>query len=213
MAWALSVLLKKQRSGASQSASVRHCPQPMALCDELQDKLRDAEKGVERLAEAMNMRLLSALTAIVMGISGCAHTQRPEARIYVISESAEGIGTGAGTGGAGDDVCQKELEQCMNSCWEKKQWPYPHNKERAGWYYKRCTADCNRAFVECEEQYEEAARQREEKLKFSRMSEALEWIREHKTEVAIGTVVIVAGVAFFVTTGGSGALLLAPLAL
>jgi hypothetical protein len=45
------------------------------------------------------------------------------------------------------------------------------------------------------------------------MNEALEWIREHKTEVAIGTVVIVAGVAFFVTTGGSGALVLAPLAL
>jgi hypothetical protein len=44
------------------------------------------------------------------------------------------------------------------------------------------------------------------------MSEALEWIREHKTEVAIGTISIVAGVAFFVTTV-SGARLLAPLAL
>jgi hypothetical protein len=31
--------------------------------------------------------------------------------------------------------------------------------------------------------------------------------------VALGTVVIIAGVAFIVTTGGAGALILAPLAL
>jgi hypothetical protein len=101
----------------------------------------------------------------------------------------------------------------MTLCWEKKQWPYPHSKEQAGWYYKRCTADCNQAFKKCEEEYEEAARTREEKLKFSRMDEAIEWIRAHKAEVALGTIVVVAGVAFILTTGGSGALILAPLAL
>ncbi len=101
----------------------------------------------------------------------------------------------------------------MKSCWEKNQWPYPHNKEQAGWYYKRCTADCNREFTDCEEEHEEAERQQEKKLEFSRMNEALEWLEKHKTEVVLGTIVIVAGVAFFVTTGGSGTLLLAPLAL
>jgi hypothetical protein len=45
------------------------------------------------------------------------------------------------------------------------------------------------------------------------VNEAIVWIREHKAEVALGTVVIVAGVAFVLTTGGSGALILAPLAL
>jgi hypothetical protein len=45
------------------------------------------------------------------------------------------------------------------------------------------------------------------------MDEALDWLKSHKTEVALGTVVIVAGVAFVLTTGGSGALILAPLAL
>jgi hypothetical protein len=150
---------------------------------------------------------------MAMADVGCAHAQRPESRIYVVSEDMEGVGAALGSGGAGDDVCQKELEMCMKSCWEKHQWPYPHNKQQAGWYYKRCTADCNRKFKECEEEYEEAARERAKKIEFSRMGEALEWLRGHKAEVALGTVVIVAGVAFILTTGGSGALILAPLAL
>jgi hypothetical protein len=50
-------------------------------------------------------------------------------------------------------------------------------------------------------------------LEFPDMNKALNWLREHKTEVAIGTVVVVAGVAFIVSTGGAGALVLAPLAL
>ncbi len=56
-------------------------------------------------------------------------------------------------------------------------------------------------------------REAEKKLEFSRMNEAIGWIRDHKAEVVLGTVVIVAGVAFVLTTGGSGALVLAPLAL
>ncbi|WP_309896165.1 hypothetical protein [Archangium sp.] len=63
--------------------------------------------------------------------------------------------------------------------------------------------------MECEKANEKKARE----LKFSRVDAAIEWIREHKAEVALGTVVIIAGVAFVVTTGGAGALILAPLAL
>ncbi|MFY0574845.1 hypothetical protein ACN28S_11185 [Cystobacter fuscus] len=45
------------------------------------------------------------------------------------------------------------------------------------------------------------------------MDEAIDWIKNHKAEVAIGTIVIVAGVAFVLSTGGFGTLILAPLAL
>jgi hypothetical protein len=45
------------------------------------------------------------------------------------------------------------------------------------------------------------------------MAQAIEWIREHKTEVTLGTIVVVGGVTFVLMTGGSGALILAPLAL
>jgi site-specific recombinase len=63
--------------------------------------------------------------------------------------------------------------------------------------------------MECEKENEKKAKE----LKFSRVDDAVEWIRAHKAEVALGTVVIIAGVAFVITTGGSGALILAPLAL
>ncbi|PTL77935.1 hypothetical protein DAT35_41815 [Vitiosangium sp. GDMCC 1.1324] len=68
-------------------------------------------------------------------------------------------------------------------------------------------------FEKCEEEQEESARQRGEKLEFSSIAEAVEWIRSHKAEVAMGTIVIVAGVSFVLATGGAGALVLAPLAL
>ncbi len=60
---------------------------------------------------------------------------------------------------------------------------------------------------------EQQALRSEKALHFSSIDRALEWLKEHKTEVAIGTIVVVAGVAFIVATGGTGALILAPLAL
>ena len=68
---------------------------------------------------------------------------------------------------------------------------------------------------------EAAARKKEQeererkntRLRFSDMDAALDWLRTHKAEVALGTVVVVAGVVFIVSTGGAGALILAPLAL
>ena len=159
------------------------------------------------------MRSIILLTAMAMASYGCAHSQRPDSRIYVVSEEAAGVGAALAIGGAGDDICQKELEKCMHVCWEKHQWPYPHNRQQSGWYYKRCTTDCNQAFKVCEEEHEQSESARGKKIEFSRMKEALAWLRAHKTEVALGTVVVVAGVAFVLTTGGSGALILAPLAL
>jgi hypothetical protein len=50
-------------------------------------------------------------------------------------------------------------------------------------------------------------------LEFSSLDKARAWSRAHKAEIALGTVMIVAGTAFILATGGTGALILAPLAL
>jgi hypothetical protein len=62
------------------------------------------------------------------------------------------------------------------------------------------------------EELERQESQRKE-LHFPTMEAALDWLREHKTEVAIGTVVVVAGVtaAPYVIAIMGGALVLAPL--
>jgi hypothetical protein len=141
-----------------------------------------------------------------MASGGCAHTQAPEPRVYFISEDAGGIG------GSGAYDCDSEFKHCMKRCWDKR-YPWPHSKPQAGWYHERCEQDCNKEYNECEEEREKEEAERRKKLKFSRMDEAIDWLRNHKAEVALGTVVIVAGVAFVLTTGGAGALVLVPLAL
>jgi hypothetical protein len=44
---------------------------------------------------------------------------------------------------------------------------------------------------------------------FSTMQDAMDWLRENP-EVVVGTIVIVAGVAYVVSTGGLGGLILVP---
>jgi hypothetical protein len=66
--------------------------------------------------------------------------------------------------------------------------------------------------MECVEEQEQLERERKKDRHFSHIDVALDWLRNHQTEVAIGTVVI-AGVAFVVAMGGGGSLILAPLAL
>lgn len=150
--------------------------------------------------------------ALASGIAGCAHSPRAENRVHVISESTDGVGTDLGTGGAGGHDCQKEHEECVERCWNKR-YPWPHNQQQSGWYYKRCVSDCKDQYVECMEEQEAVEKARNTKLEFSRMEQAIEWLRDHKTEVVLGTIIVVGGIAFVLTTGGSGALILAPLAL
>jgi len=154
------------------------------------------------------MKWTVLVVAVVMACLGCAHSQRPESRVYVISEDTQGVGTALATGGSGFRDCDAEQHECYDDCWNSEPLPYPQTA-RDGWLRKHCTSKCLKVYMECEKANEQKARE----LKFSRIDEAIEWIRNHKAQVVLGTVVVIAGVAFVITTGGSGALILAPLAL
>ncbi|NOK23454.1 hypothetical protein [Corallococcus carmarthensis] len=52
-----------------------------------------------------------------------------------------------------------------------------------------------------------------QRLEFENVRQAKEWLLEHKSEVALGTLVIVGGTGFMLTIGAAGALILVPLAL
>lgn len=143
--------------------------------------------------------------------AGCAHSHRPEPRNYVVAESASGVGSALGTGGAGFRDCDAEHIECFDACWNTTPLPYPYTR-RDGWFREYCTRRCREEYVRCEKENEKRARELKE-LKFSRVEDAIEWLNDHKAEVALGTIVIIAGVAFVLTTGGAGALILAPLAL
>jgi len=144
--------------------------------------------------------------AIVVGLLGCSHAQpQVERHIYVIAEE------GLGVGGSGGRDCDQEQIECFERCWNSKARPYPH-VNRDEWYYKYCTKKCREEYLECIKEVEKTAQEKPE-LSFTSMDSALDWLRKNKTELIIGTVVVVAGVVFIVATSGTGALILVPVVL
>ncbi len=153
-------------------------------------------------------RPLVLMSIIAVASMGCTHAQRPDTRPYVVSRNADGVGAALAIDGAGHD-CQKEHEECMETCWDRR-YPWPHSEEQSGWYYDKCVKECRERFVECDEEQEQALREREKKLSFSSMDRALEWLREHKGEVTLGTIVVIGGVAFALAISPVGWLVLVP---
>jgi hypothetical protein len=153
-----------------------------------------------RTTKAVALLLAGAMASI-----HCAHTQQPEPRIYVISESFDG------TGGSGNDHCAEEQIACFDRCWNSRP-PLTSIRKGSEKHHEYCTTKCLEEFMDCiKEQEQRETEKAKRELRFPNIDRALAWLREHKTEIAVGTLVVVAGVTFVVVTGGSGALLLAPL--
>lgn len=157
------------------------------------------------------MKLVSLITAVAMACVGCAHVQRPESRIYVVSKNAEGLGAALATGGSGGHDCQQEHVECMQRCWDNR-YPWPHSEEQSGWYHERCIKNCREQFAECDKQQEQTLREKEKKLNFSSMDRAIEWMDGHKGELTVGAIVVVAGVTFALAVNPLGWLVLVPVA-
>lgn len=165
----------------------------------------------------MRTKLLILLATVVMASLGCAHTRPPERQVYVISEDASGVGSSleSGTGGAGAEAYCNELEkQCFKICWRRKP-RFPTIPKGSGMHNEYCTETCRKEYMKCIKQQEELERQESQRqeLHFPTIGAALDWLRKHKTEVAVGTVVVVAGAlaAPYVIAIAGGALVLAPL--
>jgi hypothetical protein len=158
------------------------------------------------------------LAALLAASFGCAHTQQPERKIYVISEDASGVGSdvGSGTGGSGAEAYCNELQkQCFRACWYRKP-SISSIKKGSGMHHEHCTRVCREEFMRCIQEQEELERRdlQKKELHFPTLDAALGWLREHKTEVAVGTLVVVAGVIaapYVVAIAAGGALVLAPL--
>ncbi|CAM4140163.1 hypothetical protein COEX109129_10325 [Corallococcus exiguus] len=160
-----------------------------------------------RRQRRLRMAVGALIFPVAVALGGCSHAQRPEHRTYVISEDTSGMG------GSGGRDCDAEHIQCFDRCWNSVP-PLSSIKRGSGKHHEYCTEECRKQYMVCINGKEQKAqRSGSEALRFSNIDGALDWLRAHRTEVAIGTVVVVAGVAFVVATGGTGALVLAPLAL
>lgn len=97
--------------------------------------------------------------------------------------------------------CSAEQIECFRRCYNGNP-PWPCGRDK-GSRYRYCQTMCLAAYMACEA--ENAAERLSDALK-----QAYEWLAAHP-EVVIGTVIVIAGVAFVVASGGSGAPVLIPL--
>lgn len=107
------------------------------------------------------------------------------------------------TSGGGRD-CDKEHIECFRRCWNTEP-PYPITRGDKG-HDKYCTRKCREEYMECLKDIEA------QPLAFPDMVTAKDWLKRHEKEVLVGSIVLVAGAVFMVSTVGTGALVLVPLA-
>ena len=121
-------------------------------------------------------------------------------------ESRAPLGAVLLVGGRRD--CDQEHIDCHRDCMRRK-LPAPLNYLPRGHpsHNEICRGKCLRAYNDC------VAAEKARVLRFPAVNGAVEWLKEHRTELFVGTVVVIAGVTFVAVSGGAGLLVLAPLAL
>jgi len=104
--------------------------------------------------------------------------------------------------------CEEERDACARMCLAGlKGDDWSHMSE--GSKKDHCRRMCMQPYIDCCRLKELAEG---EALEFHAMDEAVAWVKRNSGKLLVGTVVVIAGVAFVVAVGGSGGavLLLAP---
>ncbi|WP_375770267.1 hypothetical protein NR798_05055 [Archangium gephyra] len=104
--------------------------------------------------------------------------------------------------------CDAENRQCIEMCMSR---PLPRgfghttsgNRGKGG-KLEWCTKQCQQAYDDCREL---EGRQRQE---FSAVDEAVDWLKRHHQGLLVGSIVVIAGVAFVTVSAGAGLVVLAP---
>lgn len=102
--------------------------------------------------------------------------------------------------------CENERDACVEMCMKSLTGPdWSHASK--GSRFKICDGRCRPAYIDCCRLREQA-----EVQNFPVVDDAVDWLKQHRKEVLVGTVVVIAGVAFVVIVVGTGgaALILAP---
>ncbi|WP_257459361.1 hypothetical protein [Archangium lipolyticum] len=106
--------------------------------------------------------------------------------------------------------CEAERDGCEEMCrasLKGRDWAHAS----AGSKNAICRERCMPAYLDCS-RLKESAEAGRLRVSFPAVDSAVAWLKQHRRELLVGTVVIIAGVAFVVVTVGSGggALVLAP---
>lgn len=106
--------------------------------------------------------------------------------------------------------CENERNGCEEMCrasMKGRAWTHAS----AGSKKAICRERCMPAYLDCCS-LQEAAEASKLRVRFPAIESAVDWLKQHRRELVVGTVVVIAGVAFVIVVAGSGgtALVLAP---
>ena len=104
--------------------------------------------------------------------------------------------------------CDAENDQCIKMCMSR---PLPrgfgHIKSGGrgdGGKEEWCRGQCKQAYDDCREL------ERRQLQEFSAVDEAVDWLKRHHQGLLVGSIVVIAGVAFVTVSAGAGLVVLAP---
>ncbi|MFY2562622.1 hypothetical protein ACN469_33830 [Corallococcus terminator] len=104
--------------------------------------------------------------------------------------------------------CDEENTACVDECMSRPlARGFGHmtsGGRQKGGKLRFCTTRCQQPYMDCVEL--ERLRPQE----FTAVDEAVDWLRQHRSEVLLGSTFIIAGVVFVVVSMGAGLLVLAP---
>ncbi len=101
--------------------------------------------------------------------------------------------------------CHEELNNCIDTCMDRPlSEDYSHMSRGAKHGY--CKEGCWQPYLDCEEL------QGRRPLEFSATARAVDWLKRNRTEVLVGSIVVVAGVVFVVAFPPGALIALIPLA-
>lgn len=103
--------------------------------------------------------------------------------------------------------CDREFDECVNKCMNRPLAPgYGHitSNRKKGGKEAYCREQCWQPYRDCQEV--EKLRPQE----FTAIDSATDWLKRHHKAILVGSVVIIAGVAFVVVSAGAGLIILAP---
>jgi hypothetical protein len=106
--------------------------------------------------------------------------------------------------------CHGEFLECNNKCMSRPlPWGYGHmtRDRRKGEKARYCRDECWQPYLDCEEL------QGRKPQEFSAVDEAVDWLSLHRQTLLKGSLIFIAGVAFFAVSAGAGMVVLAPLVL
>lgn len=142
------------------------------------------------------------------------HTWRPAKSFdfsgYRVQAANEAQPRAVVLAGAWTRDCDQENQECYQKCMSRPLPPgygsYAIPRKRGG-KSEFCRDECQQAYDDCREL---------ERLRPQELTGAdgvVDWLKRHRKEVLVGSVITIAGVAFVVVSAGAGLLVLAPVVL